>query len=368
MSQQLARVAKDRVPLWEQWRRQRPWSAKVQGQLLLPAPNRTCAPSHFSARRGQPPEGETQAVGGRFGPQLSVAAEACWAVFECSRALQAPAVACSRLIAPPTSPGSPGRPAAAGWRVVDTGYVLVNPPAARWRPLAGTWTLSQSSRASTRSCGGCRCAAAGCKPGRGCCSLCPTVPAGLCARSRGGQEALSPTPRRSRRPQVSSLPTSSEPTTPSSESPLSLDSNLREWLTEALATNASNPKVYTKLLVSNAAAGSIIGKVRAPAAAEALPRCPANSRTRGPGQTMQHRLWLGRPGMGTAGQQQRGTGGSAAGPSARPSSPPACTANPRPRARPLSLPSWPPPHPGASRCRRVATSTTCRPRHTPASS
>lgn len=62
--------------------------------------------------------------------------------------------------------------------------------------------------------------------------------------------------------QVSSLPTSSEPTTPSSESPLSLDSTLREWLTEALATNASNPKVYTKLLVSNAAAGSIIGKVR----------------------------------------------------------------------------------------------------------
>ncbi|PRW61288.1 RNA-binding Nova-2-like isoform X1 isoform B [Chlorella sorokiniana] len=60
--------------------------------------------------------------------------------------------------------------------------------------------------------------------------------------------------------QVSSLPTSSEPTTPSSESPLSLDSTLREWLTEALATNASNPKVYTKLLVSNAAAGSIIGK------------------------------------------------------------------------------------------------------------
>lgn len=60
---------------------------------------------------------------------------------------------------------------------------------------------------------------------------------------------------------MSSLPTSSEPTTPSSESPLSLDSTLREWLTEALATNASNPKVYTKLLVSNAAAGSIIGKV-----------------------------------------------------------------------------------------------------------
>ena len=61
--------------------------------------------------------------------------------------------------------------------------------------------------------------------------------------------------------QVSSVPTSSEPTTPSSESPLSLDAGLREWLTEALVANSTNPKVYTKLLVSNAAAGSVIGKV-----------------------------------------------------------------------------------------------------------
>lgn len=61
--------------------------------------------------------------------------------------------------------------------------------------------------------------------------------------------------------QVSSVPTSSEPTTPSSESPLALDASLREWLTEALVANSTNPKVYTKLLVSNAAAGSIIGKV-----------------------------------------------------------------------------------------------------------
>ena len=61
---------------------------------------------------------------------------------------------------------------------------------------------------------------------------------------------------------MSSLPTSSEPTTPSSESPLSLDAGLREWLTEALVANSTNPKVYCKLLVSNAAAGSVIGKVR----------------------------------------------------------------------------------------------------------
>ncbi len=84
-----------------------------------------------------------------------------------------------------------------------------------------------------------------------------------------------------RRLQVSSLPTSSEPTTPSSESPLSLDSTLREWLTEALATNASNPKVYTKLLVSNAAAGSIIGKVhrQQPPCGCCPSRCAANSRS-----------------------------------------------------------------------------------------
>lgn len=60
--------------------------------------------------------------------------------------------------------------------------------------------------------------------------------------------------------QVASVPTSSEPTTPSSESPLTLNSSLREWLAEAVA-GSTNPKVYTKLLVSNAAAGSVIGKV-----------------------------------------------------------------------------------------------------------
>ncbi|KAL4446287.1 hypothetical protein ABPG77_003094 [Micractinium sp. CCAP 211/92] len=64
---------------------------------------------------------------------------------------------------------------------------------------------------------------------------------------------------------VASVPTSSEPSTPlgasGNESPLSLDAGLRDWLTEALIANAaSNPKVYVKLLVSNAASGSIIGK------------------------------------------------------------------------------------------------------------
>ncbi|KDD74404.1 hypothetical protein H632_c1337p0, partial [Helicosporidium sp. ATCC 50920] len=51
----------------------------------------------------------------------------------------------------------------------------------------------------------------------------------------------------------------SEPTTPS-ESPQSLESGLRDWLTETLSTTATNPKVYVKMLVSNAAAGSIIGR------------------------------------------------------------------------------------------------------------
>eukprot|EP00887_Chlorella_sp_A99_P006024 scaffold27.g6024.t1 len=54
-------------------------------------------------------------------------------------------------------------------------------------------------------------------------------------------------------------PASSEPTTPS-ESPASLDSGLRGWLTEALSSSNTNPKVYAKILVTNAAAGSIIGK------------------------------------------------------------------------------------------------------------
>jgi hypothetical protein len=65
------------------------------------------------------------------------------------------------------------------------------------------------------------------------------------------------------RAQVASVPTSSEPTTPSNESPLggSLDGGLREWLTD-LVSSSANLKVYTKLLVSNAAAGSVIGKVR----------------------------------------------------------------------------------------------------------
>jgi predicted RNA-binding protein YlqC (UPF0109 family) len=63
------------------------------------------------------------------------------------------------------------------------------------------------------------------------------------------------------RAQVASVPTSSEPTTPSNESPLggSLDGGLREWLTD-LVSSSANLKVYTKLLVSNAAAGSVIGK------------------------------------------------------------------------------------------------------------
>jgi hypothetical protein len=47
------------------------------------------------------------------------------------------------------------------------------------------------------------------------------------------------------------VPTSSEPTTPVSESPES------DWFVDS----SSNPKIYLKLLVSNAAAGSIIGKV-----------------------------------------------------------------------------------------------------------
>ena len=55
---------------------------------------------------------------------------------------------------------------------------------------------------------------------------------------------------------------SSDPTTPS-ESPQSLDSGLRGWLTETLNVAAVNPKVYVKTLVSNAAAGSIIGKASA---------------------------------------------------------------------------------------------------------
>ncbi|PSC70603.1 RNA-binding Nova-1 [Micractinium conductrix] len=66
--------------------------------------------------------------------------------------------------------------------------------------------------------------------------------------------------------QVGSVPTTnSEPTTPSTESPLSLDASLREWLTDTLVANSTsaNPKVYTKLLVSNAAAGSVIGKAGA---------------------------------------------------------------------------------------------------------
>lgn len=101
---------------------------------------------------------------------------------------------------------------------------------------------------------------------------------------------------------MASVPTNSEPSTPlgaaGNESPLTLDAGLREWLTETLVSNsASNPKVgsvrgagdrlssacpppwrlpfnsltpilsglpqqvYVKLLVSNAASGSIIGKV-----------------------------------------------------------------------------------------------------------
>ena len=73
--------------------------------------------------------------------------------------------------------------------------------------------------------------------------------------------------------QVSSVPTSSEPTTPSSESPLSLEAGLRDWLNDTLLANSGavggggggggglhHPKVYAKLLVSNAAAGSVIGK------------------------------------------------------------------------------------------------------------
>ncbi|KAL4856589.1 hypothetical protein ACK3TF_003042 [Chlorella vulgaris] len=50
--------------------------------------------------------------------------------------------------------------------------------------------------------------------------------------------------------QVASVSTSSEPTTPLSESPES------DWFVDS----SSNPKIYLKLLVSNAAAGSIIGK------------------------------------------------------------------------------------------------------------
>ncbi|GAB4814901.1 hypothetical protein N2152v2_001947 [Parachlorella kessleri] len=52
---------------------------------------------------------------------------------------------------------------------------------------------------------------------------------------------------------------SSDPQTPI-DSPLTLDNDLRDWLNAALSAAAANPKVYIKLLVSNAAAGSIIGK------------------------------------------------------------------------------------------------------------
>lgn len=58
---------------------------------------------------------------------------------------------------------------------------------------------------------------------------------------------------------VNTSQVASVPTTPGSESPLygSLDS--MHWLEEVVASS-SNPKIYLKLLVSNAAAGSIIGK------------------------------------------------------------------------------------------------------------
>ncbi|KAL6784804.1 hypothetical protein ACKKBF_B03285 [Auxenochlorella protothecoides x Auxenochlorella symbiontica] len=52
---------------------------------------------------------------------------------------------------------------------------------------------------------------------------------------------------------------SSEPTTPG-DSPISLDSELRGWLSDTLSLAATNPTVYVKLLISNGIAGSIIGK------------------------------------------------------------------------------------------------------------
>lgn len=115
--------------------------------------------------------------------------------------------------------------------------------------------------------------------------------------SRGLPRNNLPTAPALRMPQIDTRKSarSSEPTTPG-DSPLSLDSTLRDWLSETLSecccavlgaphpvraresmrhslpanlgghiSNAeetsNNPKVYVKLLVSNGAAGSIIGKV-----------------------------------------------------------------------------------------------------------